>query len=430
MIERYTRPEMARIWSEEARFRAWLRVEIAVAAAWASVGRIPNEAVASIERASIDPERVAAIEQETRHDVIAFLRQIGESIGPDARWVHLGLTSSDVIDTALSLQLVESTDLLLADLDAVLETLATSARRYQRTIMMGRTHGVHAEPITFGYKLAVWYGEMKRQRERLARVRENVAVAKVAGAVGTHGEVPPVVEERAAASLGLQPEAAATQVVGRDRHAEYVLTLALIASSLDKMAAELRTLQRTEIGETEEPFRSGQQGSSAMPHKRNPILLERISGLARVLRGYAVPALENVVLWNERDISNSSVERVILPDASILADFILTQFDRVLRGLAVNEERMANNVELTRGLYFSERLLTALVESGLSRPDAYGIVQSLAMRSRESDTPLEQIARHEPEIMARLNPEDLETIFDRESFLRHIDTAFNRLGLD
>jgi adenylosuccinate lyase len=429
MIDKYTRPEMGHIWSTENKYRCWLRVEIAVAEAWAAVGRVPENALPAIRNATFDLDRIAEIEEETQHDVIAFLRNLAETVGPDARWIHLGLTSSDVVDTALALQLIESTDLLLRDVDTLRCTLGESALRYRHTVMMGRTHNVHAEPITFGYKLAVWYAEMERHRERLERVRSEVAVAKISGAVGTHANVPPEIEERVALELELKPEPVSTQVVQRDRHASYVLALALLASSLDKMASELRNLQHTEILEVEEPFRQGQQGSSAMPHKRNPILNERISGLARVVRGYVVPALENVVLWHERDISNSSVERVILPDASILVDYMLAVFDRVLRGLAVNTDRMEQNVEASRGLHFSEKVLTALVESGMSRPEAYTLVQRAAMQSWRTGEPFRMVLEEDPEVTSRLSPADLESLFDVSSFLRYIDTAFARLGL-
>lgn len=429
MIEKYTRPEMGKIWSAENKYRCWLRVEIAVAEAWAEIGRVPPDALPAIRAASFDLARIDEIEAETQHDVIAFLRNLQETVGPDARWIHLGLTSSDVIDTALALQLVDATDLLLRDLDALLESVGRRAREYRDTAMMGRTHNVHAEPITFGYKLAVWHAELGRHRERLLRVRDEIAVAKIAGAVGTHANVPPEIEDRVAASLGLTAEPAATQVVQRDRHASYVLQLALLASSLDKFATELRNLQHTEILEVEEPFGRGQQGSSAMPHKRNPILNERVSGLARVVRGYAVPALENVVLWHERDISNSSVERVILPDSSILVDYMLATTERIIAGMRVRTDRMANNIDASHGLFFSEKVLTALVESGLSRPDAYSLVQRDAMRSWDSGEPFEQIVRADPEVTSRLTPAALDSVFDQQAFLRHIDVAFDRLGL-
>ncbi len=430
MIEKYTRPAMGRIWSDEHKYECWLRVEIQVAEAWAHFGRVPEEALAAIHGATFDLARIREIEEETQHDVIAFLRNLAETVGPDARWIHLGLTSSDVIDTGLALQLVESVDLLIADVDALKDVLATAARRYRGSLMMGRTHNVHAEPITFGFKLAVWYAEMERHRQRLERVRAEVAVAKIAGAVGTHANVPPEVEERVAAALGLMPEPAATQIVQRDRHATYVLQLALLASSLDKIATELRNLQHTEILEVEEPFRQGQQGSSAMPHKRNPILNERISGIARVVRGYTVPALENIVLWHERDISNSSVERVILPDASTLVDYILGLATSIIQGMKVNEQRMRTNLDGSHGLYFSEKVLTALVESGLSRSEAYDIVQRSAMLSWSSGESFRAIIELEPQVIDRLNSAELEAVFDATPFLAHISDGFSRAGLE
>lgn len=429
MIEKYTRPEMGQIWSAENKYRSWLRVEIAVAEAWAEIGRVPAGALPAIRDATFDLARIEEIEAETQHDVIAFLRNLQETVGADARWIHLGLTSSDVIDTALALQLVDATDLLVRDVDELRSAVGRRAKEHRETVMMGRTHNVHAEPITFGYKLAVWYAELGRHRERLQRVRDEIAVAKIGGAVGTHANVPPEVEDRVAASLGLAVEPAATQVVQRDRHAAYVLELALLASSLDKFATELRNLQHTEILEVEEPFGRGQQGSSAMPHKRNPILNERVSGLARVVRGYAVPALENVVLWHERDISNSSVERVVLPDSSILVDYMLATLDRIIGGMRVRVDRMSANLEASQSLFFSEKVLTALVESGLSRPDAYALVQRDAMRAWDSGDPFEEIVRADPAIATPLTPAVLDAVFEQQQFLRHIDVAFDRLGL-
>jgi len=421
---------MGRIWSQQHKYQCWLRVEIAVAEAWAAEGRIPREALPAIRAATFDMRRIAEIEAETEHDVIAFLRNLAETVGDPARWIHLGLTSSDVVDTALALQLVESVDLLLHDADTLQLVLGERAQEHRYTVMMGRTHNVHAEPITFGHKLAVWYAEIGRHRERLQRVRKEIAVAKIAGAVGTHASVPPTIEERVAEYLELEPEPAATQVVQRDRHASYVLALALLASSLDKMATEIRNLQHTEILEVEEPFRHGQQGSSAMPHKRNPILSERISGLARVIRGYVVPALENVVLWHERDISNSSVERVIIPDASTLADYMLATFTAVVKGLVVRRDRMARNLESSHQLFFSEKVLTALVERGMSRTDAYELVQRNAMESWRTGEPLRKLLDRDPAVTARLSPADLDEMFQIADFLLHIDTAFHRLGLD
>jgi adenylosuccinate lyase len=428
-IDKYTRPAMGANWSIQHRYETWLQVEIAVVEAWAEEGRVPAQALPAIRAATFDLGRIAEIEEETQHDVIAFLRNLEEHVGPDARWIHLGLTSSDVIDTALALQLRDSVDLLIDAVNELRDVVGEVAQRYRHTAMIGRTHNVHAEPITFGYKLAVWYGELGRHRKRLEAVRSEVAVAKIGGAVGTHANVPPSIEERVARHLGLGIEEAATQVVQRDRHATYVLEIALLASSLDKFATELRNLQHTEILEVQEPFREGQQGSSAMPHKRNPILNERISGLARVLRGYAVPALENVVLWHERDISNSSVERVVLPDASTLLDYMLGLMTRIVRDMRVDEARMRENLALTGGLYFSEKVLTALVEAGLERQAAYKLVQRSAMSSWESRRPLREFLEEDSSVMATLSEAELDRAFDPAPLLAHVDVAFQRLGL-
>jgi adenylosuccinate lyase len=429
VIEKYTRPAMGRIWSEDNKYQCWLTVEIAVAEAWAETGRVPADALPAIRAATFDRRRIAEIEEETQHDVIAFLRNLAETVGPHARWIHLGLTSSDVIDTGLALQLVESVDLLLNDLDELRAVLRDLALGHRTTVMMGRTHNVHAEPITFGFKVAVWYAEIGRHHDRLTSIRGEVAVGKVAGAVGTHANVPPEIEERVTARLGLRPEPAATQIVQRDRHAAYVLALALLASSLDKIATELRNLQHTEILEVEEPFGRGQQGSSAMPHKRNPILNERISGLARVIRGCAVPALENVVLWHERDISNSSVERVILPDASTLVDYMLGLLTRVLRGMRVDADRMRGNVDSSHGLFFSEKVLTALIQTGLTRQEAYALVQRNAMDSWRTGEEFRAVLDRDPVVTRLLSPDELDAAFDLPSFLAHIDAAYARLSL-
>ncbi len=429
-VDKYTRPEMGRIWSDDNKYACWLRVEIAVAEAWAEEGRIPSEALPAIRSATFQLDRIRAIEEETQHDVIAFLRNLAETVGEEARWIHLGLTSSDVVDTALALQLIDSVDLLIRGVEDLRSVIGGRARRYRDAIMIGRTHNVHAEPITFGYKLAVWYAEMARHVQRLRRVRSEVAVAKIAGAVGTHANVPPSVEERVSTALGLVPEEVATQIVQRDRHATYVLELALLASSLDKMATELRNLQHTEILEVEEPFQQGQQGSSAMPHKRNPILNERISGIARVVRGYAVPALENVVLWHERDISNSSVERVILPDASTLVDYMLGLLTRIVSTMRVNEDRMRRNLDSSHGLFFSEKILTGLIEAGLSRPDAYAVVQRNAMESWRTGEEFREVIERDGAVTARLSTSQLDRLFDPAPFLEHIDSAFVRVGLE
>lgn len=429
VIEKYTRPEMGQIWSAENKYRCWLEIEIAVAEAWASAGRVPPEALPAIRAATFDLNRIAEIEEETQHDVIAFLRNLGERIGPEARWVHLGLTSSDVIDSALALQLVQSTDLLLRDVDELRSVLGEAAVRFRDTLMMGRTHNVHAAPITFGYKLAVWYAEMGRHRTRLESVRKEIGVIKIAGAVGTHASVPPEIEEAVCRHFGLRPEEASTQVVQRDRHATYVLEIALLASSMDKISTELRSLQHTEIREVEEPFRRGQQGSSAMPHKRNPILNERISGIARVLRGYAVPALENVILWHERDISNSSVERVILPDASTLVDYAISLLSQIVRDMTVDEKRMALNVESSHRLFYSEQVLTMLIDKGLTRTEAYELVQRSAMKSWQGGEDFRQVLEADPDVTSRFTKQELDAIFDMSTFLQHIQTAFERVGL-
>src|SRR5579884_970825 len=360
MIERYTRPEMGAIWSERRKIDLWLRVEIAVAEAWAERGVVPAEDMARIRQARVDLGRMREIEREVDHDVIAFLRAAGETVGEASRFIHLGLTSSDVIDTALALQMVEGIDRLVADVDELLEVVGREAVKHRETVMIGRTHGVHAEPITFGFKLAVWYDELRRGRERLLFARENIRVGKISGAVGTHANVPPEIEEAVCERLGLRTAPASTQIIQRDRHALVIETLALLASSLDKFATEIRHLQRTEVRELEEPFEEGNMGSSAMPHKRNPHESERISGLARIVRGFVVPALEDVALWHERDISNSSAERIMLPDAFILLDYMLGLMTEIVTGWKVYPERMRANLDATHGAVFSQRALLAL----------------------------------------------------------------------
>ncbi len=429
MIERYSRAEMARLWSQERKTALWLRVEVAVCEAWAAHGEIPAAALPEIRRASVDLARMAEIERETEHDVIAFLRALAESIGPESRFVHLGLTSSDVVDTALALQIVEAIDLLDRDVDALEATLTELALAHRDTVTIGRTHGVHAEPTTFGLKVAVWVDEARRARRRLRFAREELAVGKLAGAVGTHANVPPEVEEDACRRLGLAPVAAGTQVIQRDRHATFLAMLGVIAASLEKMATEIRHLQRTEVREAEEPFREGQQGSSAMPHKRNPILCERICGLARLVRGYVTPALENVALWHERDISHSSTERVILPDACLALDYALDLTTRVLRGLRVDRERMRANVDLTGGLIFSQRALLALIDAGMGRQDAYKVVQELAMRAWTGGDSFRTLLAADPRVAAVLSPDQLDGLFDLSYHLRYVGAAYERLGI-
>lgn len=429
MIDRYTRPEMGRIWGERNKIDLWVRVEIAVAEAWAARGVIPADAMARIRLATCDLQRMKEIERETDHDVIAFLRAMGETAGDGARFIHLGLTSSDVVDTAMALQIVQGIDLLISDVDALIEVIGQEAIKHRATIMIGRTHGVHAEPITFGFKLAVWYDELRRHRVRLAAAREDIRVGKISGAVGTHANVPPDVEDDVCAVLGLRAAPVSTQIIQRDRHAHVIGALALLASSLDKFATEIRHLQRTEVRELEEPFDPGNQGSSAMPHKRNPHESERISGLARLMRGYAVTALENVPLWHERDISNSSAERVTFPDAFILLDYMLDLMTEIVSGWKVYPERMRANLDATHGAIFSQRLLLALVESGMDRQQAYRIVQREAHRAWDSGVHLRGLMRENDEVRSRLTNEQIDDVFDVGHHLQHIDATFHRLGL-
>ncbi len=430
MIERYSRPEMARIWSEETKFQKWLDVELAIVDAWAEKGVVPREDAEAIRRkARFDIDAIWRYWKTTQHDVTAFLRSVADSLGPEGRWVHLGATSSDVWDTATALQLREAAELLERDLAALRGTLERRAMEFKDTLCIGRTHGVHAEPTTFGLKLAGWVSEVRRQQRRLADAKADVAVGKLSGAVGTHATMPPDVEETALRSLGLAVEPISTQVVPRDRHAAFVATLALIGASLERFATEIRHLQRTEVLEAEEPFGEGQTGSSAMPHKRNPEKCERICGLARVLRGYALTAYENVALWHERDISHSSTERIVLPDACLALDYMLALFTEVVAGLLVYPERMRENLELTQGLVFSQRVLLALVEKGMSRTDAYAVVQRNAMRAWKERTPFRGLLERDPEVASRLTARDLDELFDYGYFVRYVDDAFARLGL-
>lgn len=430
MIARYSRPEMARVWSEETKFQKWLDVELAIVDAWAEKGVVPQEDAEAIRRkARFDIEAIWRYWQTTQHDVTAFLRSVADSLGPEGRWVHLGATSSDVWDTATALQLREAAELLERDLVALCEALERRAVEFKDTLCIGRTHGVHAEPTTFGLKLAGWVSEVRRQQRRLAEAKADVAVGKLSGAVGTHATIPPDVEETALRNLGLAVEPVSTQVVPRDRHAAFVATLALVGASLERFATEIRHLQRTEVLEVEEPFGEGQTGSSAMPHKRNPEKCERICGLARVLRGYALTAYENVALWHERDISHSSTERIVLPDACLALDYMLGLFTDVMAGLQVYPERMRENLELTQGLVFSQRVLLALVEKGLSRTDAYAVVQRNAMRAWKERTPFRGLLERDPEVTSRLTADDLDELFDYGYFVRYVGDAFARLGL-
>jgi adenylosuccinate lyase len=433
MIERYTRPEMATIWSEEHKLDTWLRVEILVCEGWAREGVIPEEAMAAIRHASYDLARAQEIERETHHDVISFLRSVQERLGPEGRFIHLGLTSSDVVDTALGVRLVEAGELLRTALGSLTEAVTAAALNYRNTLMIGRTHGIHAEPTTFGFKLAVWVDELRRARTRLDAAIADIAVGKISGAVGTHATVPPSVEEYVCERLGLRADVASSQIVQRDRHAHFSAALALIGSSLEKMAQEIRHLQRTEVGEAFEPFGAGQQGSSAMPHKRNPEKCERICGLARILRGFSVAAMENVALWHERDISHSSAERITLPDGSALLHYMLWLFTDIMAHLEVDEERMRANLDLTRGLIYSSRILLALVERGMERQTAYKLVQSAAQkvwRNEDEGAGLLAMLKAEPDVMAVISPDDLDALANPRAYLTYIDTAYQRLGLD
>ena len=430
MIDRYARPAMKQVWSEDNKNHKWLQVELAVCEAWAEEGTIPAEDMVKLRTAQYDPVRMREVFERTRHDMTAFLQSVTAGLGYEGRWLHMGLTSHDVQDTAQSLQMVEAADILLEDVDALLEAIRGLAVEHKNTPMMGRTHGVHAEPTTFGLKMALWWDEMRRQRARLEEARRTIAVGKISGVVGTYATVPPQIEERVCAQFGLAPCPVSNQVVQRDRHAHFVTTLALVAASLEKFATEIRGLQRTEIREVEEPFGQGQTGSSAMPHKKNPELSERVCGLARLIRGHSITALENVALWHERDISHSSAERLILPDSCMALDYILDIFTGVVRGLRVYPERMWSNIELTRGLVFSQRVLIALLERGLSRERAYEIVQASAMRSWDESADFRDLLRQEPEVTERLPGEALESIFDYNYYMRYVEDSFMRLGIE
>ena len=429
MIARYCRPQMKKVWSDKTKFDTWLKVEIAVCEAWAEIGAIPRESLAAIGRARLDIDLMSRVLKETHHDMTAFLASIAESIGPESRYVHMGLTSSDVMDTALSLQMTAAADILSQDISALISVLEQRALEYKTTMMMGRTHGVHAEPTTFGLKLALWREEMKRNAARLADARKNIAVGKISGAVGTYATVPPKVEEIACARLGLEPDPVSSQILQRDRHAQFVTTLAIVAGSLEKFSTEIRGLQRTEVLEVEEPFSAGQTGSSAMPHKRNPELCERVCGLSRLIRGNAVTAMENIALWNERDISHSSAERIILPDACLALDYILDVFTGVMRGLQVYPDRMRENINLTKGLVFSQRVMLALIGKGLSRQTAYKLVQRNAMRAWREKNDFLELLEADAEVTEHLTPGELRPIFDYSVFLGHVDEVFHRVGL-
>jgi adenylosuccinate lyase len=429
MIERYSRPRMKKIWSDENKFDLWLRVEIAVCEAWLALGEIPKEAITKIRKAAYNPDRIAEFFRVTHHDMTAFLKSVAESLGEESRFIHLGLTSSDVMDTALSLQLKEAANILSQDISELVAVLQNKAIEHKYTIMMGRTHGVHAEPTTFGLKIALWVEEMKRNAQRLEEAKRTISVGKISGAVGTYATVSPEVEKIACQKLGLIPAPISSQIIQRDRHAQFVATLAITASSLEKFATEIRSLQRTEILEVEEPFEPGQTGSSAMPHKRNPELCERICGLARLMRGYVTTSLENVALWHERDISHSSTERIIMPDSCLALDYMLSLFTSVIKGLKVYPENMRRNLELTQGLIFSQRVLLALIDKGLNREKAYQIVQRNAMEAWQQRKNFLSLLEADNQVTTHLAKAELESLFDYSYYLKHVDSIFERLGL-
>ena len=428
MIARYTHPEMGRIWTEQRRYESWLRVEVAAAEAMAEVGMVPAEAARDLrEHGAFDIARIEEIEQTTQHDVIAFTTAVAEKVGPSARWLHFGLTSSDVVDTAQALQMVEACDLILVHLRALAVAIEARAQEHRHTPMIGRTHGVHAEPMTFGLKMAMWYAEVQRDIVRVQRAREAVRVGKISGAVGTFAHLDPSIEAAVCARLQLEPAPISSQVIQRDRHAELLSALAITAASLEKFALEVRGLQKTEIGEVEEPFRKGQKGSSAMPHKRNPLGCEQVVGLARLIRANAMAALENVALWHERDISHSSVERVILPDSFIALDHMLRRFTRIVAGMVVYPDRMRENLERSRGVVFSGQVLLELARRGVSREQAYEFVQRNAMRAFHEQRDFKALLLADADIMSRLTAAELESAFDLTVQLRNVDAIFSRV---
>ncbi|WNS76009.1 adenylosuccinate lyase [Bacillus sp. DTU_2020_1000418_1_SI_GHA_SEK_038] len=430
MIERYTRPEMGAIWTEENRFQAWLEVEILACEAWAELGDIPKEDVQKIrENASFNMDRIKEIEEETRHDVVAFTRAVSETLGDERKWVHYGLTSTDVVDTALSYQIKQANQILLKDLERFVEILKNKAQEHKYTVMMGRTHGVHAEPTTFGLKLALWYEEMKRNVNRFKEAAEGIEFGKISGAVGTYANINPYVEKYVCEKLGLKPAPISTQTLQRDRHAHYMSTIALIATSIEKFATEIRGLQKSETREVEEFFAKGQKGSSAMPHKRNPIGSENMAGMARVIRGYMLTAYENVALWHERDISHSSAERIIIPDAAIALNYMLNRFGNIVKNLTVFPENMKRNMDRTLGLIYSQRVLLALIDKGLTREEAYDTVQPRAMEAWENQVQFRSLIEQDETITAKLSSKEIDDCFDYHYHIKHVDTIFERLGL-
>jgi adenylosuccinate lyase len=431
LIERYTLPEMGNLWTEAYKFKTWLEVEIAVCEAQAELGYIPAEAVAEIkEKANFDPQRILEIEAEVRHDVIAFLTNVNEYVGDAGRYIHLGMTSSDVLDTALALQMVASLDVIMSHVEALIQAIRYQAQQHRSTVMIGRSHGIHAEPMTFGFKLAGWLAEMLRHRDRLCQLRKTIAVGQISGAVGTYANIDPRIETLTCQALGLEPDPASTQVISRDRHADFMNCLALLAASIERFAVEIRNLQRTDVLEVEEFFSKGQKGSSAMPHKRNPIRSERLTGMARLIRGYAVAALENVALWHERDISHSSVERVALPDACILMHFMLVEATKLIKNLLVYPDNMARNMNVYGGVVFSQQVLLALVKQGFNREEAYTIVQSCAHQAwNTADGDFRQLISTDPRVTAVLSPAEINDCFDPLHHLKNLDQVYQRLGI-
>ena len=428
MISRYSRPEMAGIWSDRSRYSRWLEVEIAVCEAWNKAGKIPDKALADIrKKAAFDEGRIAELEKELKHDVLAFLTSVSEKVGPNSRYIHMGLTSSDVLDTAFSLQLGAAAGIITGGVKDVLKILKKRAREHKKTPMIGRSHGVHAEPKTLGLVFALWYDEMARNLERMTRAAEGVRVGMMSGPVGTYSSVPPKVEKSACRKLGLRPAAVSTQVIHRDVHAEYFLCLSLIAAGIERIATEIRHFQRTEVLEMEEPFTSGQKGSSAMPHKKNPVLSENLCGLARVVRSHVPAALENITLWHERDISHSSVERVIAPDGTILVDFMLHRLKILLGGLVVRKDRLAQNIGLTRGLVFSHRVLLKMVEKGVSREEAYSAVQRNAMKCWDGGGDFQEILKGDGEVAKLLSPQEVDSCFNIKAGFEHVDEIFKKV---
>ncbi|MFA5323865.1 MAG: adenylosuccinate lyase [Smithella sp.] len=428
MIPRYSREIMTNIWSQENKYKKWLDVEISACEAMAKLGKVPRKSLKNIkEKASINIDRIDEIEKITKHDVIAFLTSLTEKVGEDGRFIHMGMTSSDVLDTSFDVQLKEAAEVLLEDIDKLLIVLRRRALENKNTLMIGRSHGIHAEPITFGLKLALWYQEMQRNRQRLLQAKESISYGKISGAVGTFSFIDPFVEEYVCNKLGLKPAPVSSQIVQRDRHAEFFTTLAIMASSLDKFAQEIRLLQRTEVREVEEYFSPGQKGSSAMPHKRNPVLSENISGLSRLVRSYAVAALEDVALWHERDISHSSVERVIGPDATIVLDFMLHRFTNMIDKLVIYPEKMLYNLNMTHGIIFSQMVLLALIEKGLTRESAYVIVQNNAMKSWKEGMEFSDLLEHDSTVTRYLKKKELAAIFNVKNFLKNLDFIFNRV---